>query len=104
MKGDHKTTNCDYEYVINYKYIMALNENETRVPLKICSFDIEASSSHGDFPVPVKSYKKLATNIIEYLEKHWAKGSDTNTDRLKAMLRDMVSTAFGYGNFPSIDI
>ena len=104
LKGDHKTTNCDYEYVINYKYIMALNENETRVPLKICSFDIEASSSHGDFPVPVKSYKKLATNIIEYLEKHWAKGSDTNTDRLKAMLRDMVSTAFGYGNFPSIDI
>ena len=26
---------------------------------KICSFDIEASSSHGDFPVPIKDYKKL---------------------------------------------
>jgi hypothetical protein len=32
------------------------------------SFDIEASSSHGDFPIPVKSYKKLATNIIDYFQ------------------------------------
>ena len=31
----------------------------------ICSFDIEASSSHGDFPVPIKDYKKLATDILE---------------------------------------
>jgi hypothetical protein len=37
---------------------------EVRVPYKIMSFDIEASSSHGDFPVPIKSYKKLTTNTI----------------------------------------
>ena len=30
-----------------------------------CGFDIEASSSHGDFPLPIKNYKKLATNILE---------------------------------------
>ena len=29
------------------------------------SFDIEASSSHGDFPVPIKTYKKLAANIVD---------------------------------------
>ena len=50
---------------VNYKDIIPLNDKETMVPYKICSFDIEASSSHGDFPVPVKSYKKLATNIID---------------------------------------
>ena len=33
------------------------------------SFDIEASSSHGDFPVPIKTYKKLATNVIDILNK-----------------------------------
>ena len=39
------------------------------MPYKIMSFDIEASSSHGDFPVPIKSYKKLATNIVDYFVK-----------------------------------
>ena len=69
VSGSDKKTNCDFEYVINCKDIVPLNDKETRVPYKICSFDIEASSSHGDFPVPVKSYKKLSTNIVEYFEK-----------------------------------
>ena len=32
------------------RHIMPQPEKETVVPYKICSFDIEASSSHGDFP------------------------------------------------------
>jgi hypothetical protein len=68
VNGDSKKTTCKHEFIINTKHIIPLNDKETRVPYKICSFDIEASSSHGDFPVPVKSYKKLATNIVEYFE------------------------------------
>ena len=60
-----KTTYCDLEFSINYKDIIPLPLKETIVPYKICSFDIEASSSHGDFPLPVKNYKKLATSIID---------------------------------------
>ena len=60
-----KYTTCTHEVRVNYKDVVPLNDKETMVPYKICSFDIEASSSHGDFPVPVKSYKKLATNIID---------------------------------------
>ena len=86
-----KKTSCDFEYKINYKYIIPLNEKELRVPYKICSFDIEASSSHGDFPVPIKSYKKLATNIIEYFEKH-----NMTSENSKNMLKMMIFTAFGY--------
>ena len=52
------------EFEIKYRDLIPLNNKETRVPYKICSFDIEASSSHGDFPVPKKSYKKLSTNIF----------------------------------------
>ena len=63
----NKTTSCEKEFVISYKNIIPLNHKEDRVPYKIMSFDIEASSSHGDFPVPIKSYKKLATNIVDYL-------------------------------------
>ena len=88
-----KKTHCDYEFVINYKDIIPLNDKETRVPYKICSFDIEASSSHGDFPVPIKSYKKLTTNIIEYFENLT---SELNPELCKNMLRNIILNAFGY--------
>jgi len=61
-----KSTHCDFECHIRWCNIISCPENENRVPYKICSFDIEASSSHGDFPIPVKSYKKLAQNIVDY--------------------------------------
>ena len=89
---DKKTT-CDFEFEMSYKNIVPLNDKETRVPYKICSFDIEASSSHGDFPVPIKSYKKLATNIIEYLENM---KQDLAKDQCKDLLRKIIMNAFGY--------
>ena len=30
------------------------------------SWDIEASSSHGDFPLAVKTYKKMIAEIVQY--------------------------------------
>ena len=63
IKTMTKKTTCKYEYEIENKFIVSLNNKETIVPYKICSFDIEASSSHGDFPLAVKNYKKLAANI-----------------------------------------
>ena len=88
-----KKTHCDFEFVINYKDIIPLNDKETRVPYKICSFDIEASSSHGDFPVPIKSYKKLTTNIIEYFENLT---TELTPEICKNMLRNIILNAFGY--------
>jgi len=88
-------TTCTYEYEINYKDIVSLNEKETRVPFKICSFDIEASSSHGDFPVPIKSYKKLAGNIQEHVEV--LDTSSTTPEQYGEILRACISAAFGYG-------
>jgi DNA polymerase elongation subunit (family B) len=99
--GKIKKTTCNYEFIINYKDIIPLNDKEDRVPYKICSFDIEASSSHGDFPVPIKTYKKLATNIIEYFENL---NMDITTDLCKNVLRQIVLSAFNYDNMPNIDI
>ena len=39
--------------------------NEKTTPLKIASFDIECTSSHGDFPNPNKDLRKLAIDIYE---------------------------------------
>ena len=96
-----KQTTCDYEFSVNFKHIVPLNDKETRVPYKICSFDIEASSSHGDFPVPIKSYKKLATNIVEYFE---GLNMEITSELCKNILRRILLAAFGYEKMSEIDI
>ena len=100
-KGDFKNVNCDFEFTTNYKNIIPLNEREVRVPYKIMSFDIEASSSHGDFPVPIKTYKKLATNIIEYFE---SLKMEMTKELSKNILRRIILAAFGYEKMEQIDL
>ena len=101
ISGANKTTTCTYEYRINYKNIIPLNDKETVVPYKIMSFDIEASSSHGDFPVPIKSYKKLATNIVDYFNKI---KTNVTHEECKVLLQKIIKTAFGFENMTEIDI
>jgi DNA polymerase elongation subunit (family B) len=98
ITGIDKKTTCDYEFVINYKNVIPLNDKETRVPYKIMSFDIEASSSHGDFPVPIKSYKKLATNIVDVFIKR--PDSELIPDKCKTLLRAIIKTAFNQSETP----
>ena len=99
IKGSEKTTTCNYEFITNYKNVIPLNNKEDRVPYKIMSFDIEASSSHGDFPVPIKSYKKLATNIVDY----FAKLEEITTEQCKINLRQIINAAFGFCVLENID-
>jgi DNA polymerase elongation subunit (family B) len=99
LSNSQKTTTCDFEYKISYKNIIPLNNKETIVPYKILSFDIEASSSHGDFPIPIKSYKKLATNIIDYIEKYLIK-----KQKIEETLVHILKVAFGYSIDQYIDI
>jgi DNA polymerase elongation subunit (family B) len=93
-------TSCKYEYICTTKNIKSMNDKETRVPYKICSFDIEASSSHGDFPVPVKSYKRLAMNIYEV----FCSQNINDPARCKLLIQKSVMTAFGYGKMENIDL
>ena len=86
MMHKQMTTSCTYEFTIDYKNIMPQPEKETVVPYKICSFDIEASSSHGDFPLPKKNYNKLATNIVDV----WENGPGD-----AKYLKQVIKTAFG---------
>jgi len=96
-----KMVNCNFIIKASYKDIIPLNDKETRVPYKIMSFDIEASSSHGDFPVPVKTYKKLATNIVEYFENL---KMDMTKELCKNILRRVILAAFGYEKMDQIDV
>ncbi len=93
------TTTCDYEYICTCDCIKPLPDKETRVPYKICSFDIEASSSHGDFPVPIKTYKRLASNLVDAFQKH-----SPDESRAKMLIERTMLTAFGYDKFDDIDL
>ena len=84
-------TSCTYEYETKWNFVKPMEGKDEQVPYKICSFDIEASSSHGDFPLPVKTYKKLATNIVDY----WIQ-DDIDKSDADNILENMILSAFGY--------
>jgi DNA polymerase elongation subunit (family B) len=92
-----KTTHCAYEYIISHKHIKKADKDDI-VKYNICSFDIEASSSHGDFPVPIKDYKKLTTNILQYYNELQDK---ENFDC--ELFEKQIYAAFGYENINYID-
>jgi len=95
------TTTCKYEYICEKNNIIPMPEKETRVPYKICSFDIEASSSHGDFPIPIKTYKRLATNIVDIFQKQC---ENIDEPRASKLITKIVLTAFQYDKFEDVDI
>lgn len=105
--GESKLTKCHKEFIISKDDIIPLNDKETRVPYKVMSFDIEASSSHGDFPLPIKSYKKLATNIVDYFNSSTLSQFSNSIDKynfVKDELKEIIQSAFGFIFKPEIDL
>jgi DNA polymerase elongation subunit (family B) len=98
-----KTTTCHYEYIGSLKHISPLNEKETPVPYKICSFDIEASSSHGDFPLPRKTYKKFATQLVDAFHLQ-SQQLASSADVKKRFMTKAISAAFGCDKCSDIDL
>ena len=98
-----RTTTCTFEYECSFNNVIPMPDKETRVPYKICSFDIEASSSHGDFPVPVKSYKRLATNVVDVFSGQQVQVAD-NRERAAILLKKIIMAAYGFGKFDDVDL
>jgi len=70
VRDSVKLSTCDFEYETSYKNVVAQVNKEDGIPIKIASYDIEASSSHGDFPLPKKTYKKFLGELIELWTKY----------------------------------
>jgi DNA polymerase elongation subunit (family B) len=60
---DAAFSRASYNISVRDKDVFSLNINKI-APLLIASFDIECTSSHGDFPVAKKDYRKLATDLL----------------------------------------
>jgi len=102
IKTSMQTTTCKYEYIIPLKELVAQPEKETQVPYKICSFDIEANSSHGDFPLAIKSYKRFAQQMVDAFLKQ--SKIITDVEKLKLLVSKLILAAFGYDRFEDIDL
>ena len=102
IKPAIQTTTCTYEYTCPLDALKPEPNKVDRVPFKICSFDIEASSSHGDFPVPVKTYKRLSSQVVDTFQKQSAFINDSA--KASQFLQKSIMTAFGYDHFEGIDL
>ena len=79
----HARTNYCVETTFDRVY--GLNYNKI-APLLVASFDLECTSSHGDFPVANKNYRKLTIDLIALLRMNPAITS--------AEIVDLVAAAF----------
>jgi DNA polymerase elongation subunit (family B) len=101
VKSYPKQTTCTYEYICSLKELVPQPQKETRVPYKICSFDIEASSSHGDFPLPIKTYKNLAKNAVDIFLKQ---AQFLDVAKALVLMKRIILTAFKYDEFEDVDV
>ena len=53
-----------YHATVPFDHVFPLDINKI-APLHVAAFDIECTSSHGDFPVAKKDYRKLAMDLVE---------------------------------------
>ena len=95
MMIEDKTTTCNFEFSCRKCDVVPLPEKETPVPYKICSFDIEASSSHGDFPVPIKDYKRVSSQFIDELHSRMGK-QKMQSDAVNLWLKKALLAIFSY--------
>ena len=63
-----KLTFCQKEITAKWNDVEA-DSNTHIAPLITLSFDIECDSSHGDFPLAKKNYKKLGAELLDNVHK-----------------------------------
>ncbi|QOI90295.1 hypothetical protein QKU58_gp036 [Pyramimonas orientalis virus] len=61
---DELESKCQINITTSCENVQPLDCNKV-APVNIMSFDIECTSSSGDFPVPIKTYKKTAEEISD---------------------------------------
>jgi DNA polymerase elongation subunit (family B) len=87
---DKYNTRCDYNLQTYYKNINPYDKNNI-APLLIASFDIECMSSHGDFPVAKKDYRKVAQDLANISKAEYEITSDLLTYWLENIYkRDII--------------
>jgi DNA polymerase elongation subunit (family B) len=75
-----------------WKYV-AGEAKDVMPPFEIASFDIECTSSHGDFPVAKKDYTKPARELVEWF-RHLAKTPGTTPSKMRTEVHRALCCMF----------
>tara|TARA_Y100000389_G_scaffold205100_1_gene263164 strand:+ start:9810 stop:14132 length:4323 start_codon:yes stop_codon:yes gene_type:complete len=81
-----------YKYEIQYNDVISIQKNIIGQIL-VASFDIECTSSHGDFPLAKKDYKKLVQDLNKFY-KPFKESCDENGYNITTYLTKFLNNAF----------
>lgn len=90
--GYSERTTCKHNVIVKWKDIESIPDKETIAPLLVASFDIECTSSHGDFPLAKKGYEKFAKELMYAYQCE--KEKTHNTFYLKSLIKDALYIVF----------
>ena len=92
--NEPRQSNCQIDIEVEWEEI-EFQKNKNLAPFLIASFDIECDSSHGDFPLAVKNYKKLGSEIYDSYKKNQEREKKTlNRELKKLLIIEMLGKAF----------
>ena len=97
FKNKNKMSNCKYDVKCKFRDVIGIDD-DTIVNYVICSFDIEANSSHGDFPEAIKNYKKVSYDISNYIIKN-----NIVKDDVLTVFKELLLNVFGFRETMNID-
>lgn len=85
---------CELDLETKWKNIESVEKDEI-APLLVASFDLECMSCDGDFPVPIKNYQKIATEI--YNLYHDTKSKSHDSYELKEAMHSLIKEKYVKG-------
>jgi len=107
FKIESHQSKCQINISCDWNDVQPLDRVEIP-PLLIASFDIEADSSHGDFPIAKKDCKKLANQLVitwirdnRIIEKKQYENAHSNLIKLKQQHHNSIQS---HNNTPLIPI
>ena len=100
IKNDENFSNDVYS--IHFNNIEAVEKYEF-APFKIMSWDIEADSSHGDFPLAIKNYKKFAMEMTDFYLDYINKNKSYDEKTLVNIFKCIINTGFNISHNSKLD-
>jgi DNA polymerase delta subunit 1 len=64
------TAHVAHDVRVQWTDVHPVKDREDVAPLLVAAFDIESNSSHGDFSVAVKVYKRTASEIVRFYDTY----------------------------------
>ena len=90
-------------YSVHYRNINPVEKYEF-APFRIMSWDIEADSSHGDFPLAIKNYKKFAMEMVDFYLYYMNKNKSYDEKIMTHIFKYILSVGFNTPIKSKLDI